>query len=326
MDNHFNAAIFFDNDSDNIDEPGKGVSSVCRDKMMTCIKINETENIQKCNWSEEPLKSYIEQFGNENIYLNALRIKYDSDKIDIVSGIQDKEISILNDWIEKTESLGDGRAAIFDWDRTLTIFEGLVLGRGSISKLLQDFIKTTPLKSEKHDLLQDFSKEITSEDILLYLLGGEERLQKIREMFQNCYLNQVSIYILTNNGLAKNNDSYKELLAYLFDGIPYTLIYSGDGQGKGIHLKKIDKFSHLCGLSIGGKTKKLSRGSIKRSSISRRRDKRSSIKQSSISRRRSIKQSSIKRSSITRRRDKRSSIKRSALSRSGRQSQRPKIR
>ena len=46
MDNHFNAAIFFDNDSDNIDEPGKGVSSVCNDKMMTCIKINETENIQ----------------------------------------------------------------------------------------------------------------------------------------------------------------------------------------------------------------------------------------------------------------------------------------
>ena len=318
MDNHFNAAIFFDNDSDNIDEPGKGVSSVCNDKMMTCIKINETENIQKCNWTEEPLKSYIEQFGNENIYLNALRIKYDSDKIDIVSGIQDKEFSILNDWIEKTESLGDRRAAIFDWDRTLTIFEGLVLGRGSISKLLQDFIKTTPLKSEKHDLLQDFSKEITSEDILLYLLGGEERLQKIREMFQNCYLNQVSIYILTNNGLAKNNDSYKELLAYLFDGIPYTLIYSGDGQGKGIHLKKIDKFSHLCGLSIGGKTKKLSRRDIKRSSISRRRD----IKRSSISRRRSIKRSSIS----CRRSIKRSSIKRSALSRSGRQSQRPKIR
>jgi hypothetical protein len=322
MDNHFNAAIFFDNDSDNIDEPGKGVSSVCRDKMMTCIKINETENIQKCNWSEEPLKSYIEQFGNENIYLNALRIKYDSDKIDIVSGIQDKEISILNDWIEKTESLGDGRAAIFDWDRTLTIFEGLVLGRGSISKLLQDFIKTTPLKSEKHDLLQDFSKEITSEDILLYLLGGEERLQKIREMFQNCYLNQVSIYILTNNGLAKNNDSYKELLAYLFDGIPYTLIYSGDGQGKGIHLKKIDKFANLCGVFTGGKkkrnTKKLSRGSIKRSSItrrrssiSRRRDKRSSI--TSITRRRS---------SISRRRDKRSALER----RSGRQSRRLKIR
>ena len=36
-----------------------------------------------------------------------------------------------------------------------------------------------------------FIKEITSEDILLYLLGGEERLAKIREMFQNCYYNKI---------------------------------------------------------------------------------------------------------------------------------------
>lgn len=258
----YDAAIFFDNDTNNFYEPDKGVCEVCpEDDKMRCIPINETENIQKCKWDEEPLKSYIKQFGNENIYLNALRILYDSDKFDVVSGIQDNEFYILNDWIEETESLGDRRAAIFDWDRTLTMFEGLVLGRGSVRNLLQQFIKMTPLKSAKHDSLQDFTKEITSEDILLYLLGGEERLAKIREMFQNCYTNQISIYILTNNGLAKDNDSFKEILAKLFDGIPYTLIWSGDGQGKGIHLKKLAKFKKICGVvtGSGGKTKKLSR-------------------------------------------------------------------
>jgi hypothetical protein len=275
----YEAAIFFDNDTNNFYEPKKGVCEVCpNDDKMRCIPINETENIQKCKWDEEPLKSYIKQFGNENIYLNALRILYDSDKFDVVSGIQDYEISTLNDWIEETESLGDRRAAIFDWDRTLTMFEGLVLGRGSVRKLLETFIKMTPLKSKKHDSLQDFTKEITSEDILLYLLGGEERLAKIREIFQNCYTNQISIYILTNNGLAKDNDSYREILAKLFDGIPYTLIWSGDGQGKGIHLKKIAKFKKICGIvsdTAGGKrkTKKLNRGtkSIRRSSTKSKR-------------------------------------------------------
>jgi len=276
----YEAAIFFDNDTNNFYEPKKGVCEVCpEDDKMRCIPINETKNIQKCKWDEEPLKSYIKQFGNENIYLNALRILYDSDKLDVVSGIQDYEISTLNDWIEETENLGDRRAAIFDWDRTLTMFEGLVLGRGSVRNLLQQFIKMTPLKSAKHDSLQDFTKEITSEDILLYLLGGEERLAKIREMFQNCYTNQISIYILTNNGLAKDNDSYSEILAKLFDGIPYTLIWSGDGQGKGIHLKKLSKFKKICGEPIsteGGNSKKLSRRStkrIRRSSTKSRRTK-----------------------------------------------------
>ena len=242
----YEAAIFFDNEAKNLYEPNKGVCEVCPDDdKMTCIKVNETKDIKECPWNEEPLKSYIKQFGNENIYLNALRILYNSDKFDVLSGIQNYEISTLNDWIEETESLQDKRAAIFDWDRTLTMFEGLVLGRGSVRKLLETFIKMTPLKSAKHESLQDFTKEITSEDILLYLLGGEERLARIREMFQNCYYNQISIYILTNNGLAKDNDSFREILAKLFDGIPYTLIWSGDGQGKGIHLKKLAKFKKI---------------------------------------------------------------------------------
>ena len=115
----YDAAIFFDNDTNNFYEADKGVCEVCpEDDKMRCIPINETKNIQKCKWDEEPLKSYIKQFGNENIYLNALRILYDSDKFDVVSGIQDNEFYILNDWIEETESLGDRRAAIFDWDRT----------------------------------------------------------------------------------------------------------------------------------------------------------------------------------------------------------------
>ena len=272
----YDAAIFFDNDTNNFYEPDKGVCEVCPDDdKMRCIPINETKKVQNCKWDEEPLKSYIKQFGNENIYLNALRILYDSDKIDIVSGIQDYEISILNDWIEETESLGDRRAAIFDWDRTITMIEGLVLGRNSVRNLLQDFIKMTPLKSPKHNSLQDFTKEITSEDILLYLLGGEERLAKIREMFQNCYYNQVSIYILTNNGLAKNNNSFSEILAQLFYDIPYTLIWSGDGKGKGTHLKKLAKFKKICGISNTGGKKRRNTKKIKKLST---RNTRSSIK------------------------------------------------
>ena len=323
----YEAAIFFDNDAYNLYEHDKGVCEVCPDDdKMRCIKVNETKNIQKCKWDEEPLKSYIKQFGNENIYLNALRILYDSDKFDVVSGIQDYEISTLNDWIEETETLGDERVAIFDWDRTLSMFEGLVLGRGSINKLLQTFIKMTPLKSTKHDLLQDFIKEITSQDILLYLLGGEERLAKIREMFQNCYYNQISIYILTNNGLAKDNDSFKEILANLFDGIPYTLIWSGDGQGKGNHLKKLPEFKKICISTLrtanandaitGGirNTKKLSRRrhrSTSRSSIKKRRS--NSIKRINLKRSRSMSIRRSKRSRSKVNRKIRSSTKRSKI-------------
>jgi len=289
MAKQYEAGIFFDNEIKNISGLG-GVCDICKTNMK-CVKINETLPRPLLKWNESPFKEYIKNVEkyNKNTYLDTLKaLNIPDDIYDSKSGIQKKEIDIFKTWLGDTEQF-ESRVAIFDWDRTITMIEGLYfmgtdIRASSINNIKNALIINYP--SSKSVLTR--LKDIVPEDILLYLLGGQQRLEQIRDLLTLCQINNVDILILTNNASA-NSPAFEELLNTLFQGIPYKLIFSADTtkkiRGKGNYLKNEKEFEILCSVdddifydaldypsSTGGKKKKTIRRKIyKKKTIKRKR-------------------------------------------------------
>jgi len=198
------AAIFFDNKRDHLNE----VHSKHRDiKLVKIPDAKGTHYPKALSMESGAFKTMIDSLG-PNAYVDLLKSRgIDKDGYDPVSGIEQNHIRILNRWLTQTKDYRN-RAAIFDWDRTLTKVEGFYpLYRGN----------------ERHMF----------EDTLLYLFGGHKRLLKIRAMFQHLTDEGVEIFILTNNE-ASITPFYKHMILVLSPHIPLkniicaTRLYQGD--------------------------------------------------------------------------------------------------
>lgn len=198
------AAIFFDNKKDHLDEV------YTKHRNIKLVKIPDAKGSyfpKPLPMNSGPLKTLIDSLG-PNAYVDLLKTRgVDADAYDPVSGIEQNHIRILNRWLTNTNQDGK-RAAIFDWDRTLTKVEGFYpLYKGQ----------------ERHMF----------EDTLLYLFGGHKRLLKIRAMFQYLSEQGVEIFILTNNE-ASITTFYKRMIHVLSPHIPLenivcaTLLYHGN--------------------------------------------------------------------------------------------------
>jgi len=213
------AAIFFDNKKDHLDEVHT------KHRNIKLVKIPDYKGSyypKPLPMDSGPLKTMIESLG-PNAYVDLLKSHHiDTDAYDPNSGIEQNHIRILNRWLTNTkkDSSNNSRAAIFDWDRTLTKVEGFYpLYKGQ----------------ERHMF----------EDTLLYLFGGHKRLLKIRGMFQHLADEGVEIFILTNNE-ASNTIFYKRMIHVLSPHIPLenivcaTLLYNGN---KGLAFENHTKLS-----------------------------------------------------------------------------------
>ena len=198
------AAIFFDNKREHLDE----VYSKHRDIKLVKIPDHKGSYFPPALSMESgPLKSLITSLGS-NAYVDLLiDHAIDKDAYDPVSGIEQNHIRILNRWLTQTKGYKH-RAAIFDWDRTLTKVEGFYpLYKGN--------------------------ERYMFEDTLLYLFGGHKRLLKIRGLFQHLTDEGVEIFILTNNE-ASTTLFYKRMIHVLSPHIPLknilcaTRLYQGD--------------------------------------------------------------------------------------------------
>lgn len=124
-------AIFFDNEPKRIDE----VEQYC--KNIQCVKINETAERLLMTKFTDPI--YTEFLARNDItketnqYYNYISRAVYKDALDLLSGINPENVDTLNSWIEETNGK---RAAIFDWDRTLTVFEVVL-----VTLLLLDILK-----------------------------------------------------------------------------------------------------------------------------------------------------------------------------------------
>jgi hypothetical protein len=168
----FTAGIFFDNDKDHIEHVG-----YCSG--ITCVKVGAIEDTGKNLVSKFPdyvgFYELLSDEGQDAYDELAQSGLFKQEEYDKLSGIQAKHVQICKAWLEKTNDL-EKRVALFDFDRTLTLFEGLdpaVIGVNGV----------------------------TVEGLANYLFGGTRRANMLKEMITELSDKGVSIKVLTNNGL-----------------------------------------------------------------------------------------------------------------------------
>jgi hypothetical protein len=241
------AGIFFDNDAHKIAE----VDAYC--KNIKLVKIPETPETPHMKYPQVPFEGKLAELYTEinppdktpqNLYAFIIKEEVKKDAYDIVSGIGPEQIEILNKWIEETKDI-PSRAAIFDWDRTLTTFEGFY-----------------PKSQIDWYINKHFKLKISDDDyysqLLQYLFGGDKRLEMMLNMFKIIHSNNIKIFILTNNRSC-NEPEFSKIVKILLsadEDIPFTIICGINyGGNKGLALRSHPAFS-ICAAAGGRRRRK----------------------------------------------------------------------
>jgi len=244
-------AIFFDNNQGSIDNLKENCEHV------KLVKIDESSpDAESVPYEDPDFASYLASLS-PNSYVDVMKIVSKHDVYDKRSGIQEKHVPIFTNWLLCTPKYMD-RAAIFDFDRTLTMFEGFY-NVPSFSKL-QETLHNWLIQARDSNVLyrRFYQKKIdqllalpnpTIRDMVVYLMGGEARLSMLRKLFQTCVSNNVIIAVLTNNTACKGA-LFDEILHELFQDIPYTKVCSNAARGKSQFLADDPRFGNLCFLDI----------------------------------------------------------------------------
>jgi len=180
---------------------------------------------------------------------------------DPVSGIHQPHIDYFNAWEAHTHAMGANRALILDWDRTITVIEGIILppqaatfaGNGILNALIPLY----PARIMQEPQL----REVTTVDALMYLCGGGGRLNAIVQWLNAVAHQGIHIMILTNNkGCITAPHLFNELVVTLLQGYPNysitcsgNMVYQGD---KGLALSYDPRFNTLCGAAMAGGRRK----------------------------------------------------------------------
>ena len=217
--------IFFDNSQEKVDQfrgkPG-----------IIAVKISETDGPVKQSYPTR--YHFYDELRDKNTYLAFLQTGNWKDSFDGQSGIHSIRIDKTKPGVPpKIPDSIDGfnedlikphpelKYFVFDWDRTLTLFEGVVMtssttfdaGKGGYLQSQRDSFGGHPELQEKIDELSP----VTPEDMLLYLFGGSARLEAIRGWMRSLKTGERQIIILTNNGSC-GNEGFRQLVNALMPG------------------------------------------------------------------------------------------------------------
>lgn len=209
------------------------------------IKVGDSgETPVKVSFSHPDFINLLNKVGNSNTYYKAMSDVYfrtlKADNYDKLSGIQDAEMNYVIKWINSSPA--SPHFLVVDFDRTLTMFEGIITERGGI-----DAINKRILSEASHLL------PVTIEDAVTYLCGGKERLEKLRSFFGYMKKLNATIIVLTNNGTC-NSDP--QLMHGYLDAIigpdSYKLVCSRDvvGGNKGMAFATMKVLRGLCGVYL----------------------------------------------------------------------------
>ena len=237
------AIIYFDNDHSMIHR----VSSVC--PTIRAIRVDETSPFNPAlPWNSPVLDTFYAKVSAENPYLKFMKAVTDTERYDPVSGMTDAHIATVNAWLAETEG-NPRRYALFDWDRTLSKIEGIIVPSApySLSQLI-DWAKPQ-LSGKRLAAISDLP-EITADHVLEYLCEGMDRVIKLKTMMANLVAAGVEIVILTNNGACQFPaflDLVRALLPAGYDRDPRicSKAYGGD---KGAALAADERFAGVCGI------------------------------------------------------------------------------
>jgi len=132
-------------------------------------------NKNSYNYTSEFLKIYPENKFAQHLY--SLKNRENGSCI----GFSEKDAIELIKWANK---LINNKVAIFDWDGTLSVIEGVVLPRTESEMKIYQY------------------KNISFHEIAHYYCGTKYRFSWLRSMFEYLHNKNVEIFILTNNPIA----------------------------------------------------------------------------------------------------------------------------
>ena len=124
------------------------------------------------------------------------------------NGIDDN-LAELNAWIGQRSS--SARKLLFDWDRTITVVEGMQFS--------------------------GLTKDVNFEDIIEFVMGGRSRFRRLQQMIDNCFESGVQVFFITHNPNARlsspNRGLYLEMINSLMNRRvdPNSVLFSSGDYG-----------------------------------------------------------------------------------------------
>lgn len=144
---------------------------------------------------------------------------------DVNAGINKKGIAYIKDWVKKTRASGSQHPAVlFDWDRTISVLEGLEFFRRTHFSDMEDIIEQ---EAAIYGITDDERRKFTLESYLEVFLGGKNRVAHLRNLFDYLLKYGATVGILTNNTGCKM-PAFKDLVKQLFQQRPFQLICGMD--------------------------------------------------------------------------------------------------
>lgn len=197
----FNEIIFFGND----DTPMRLLRPITKE--IKFVPISETKNLEETPFEQGELAELIASLpNNEYVELITKNAGWTSDVYDAASGLIENNIFQLYEWLN--ESSGK-RAVAFDWNQTLTQFGG--------TPSLKDTLAVFGRPDDKQQFF---------EAMLQYLMGGNERLAMLRELFSTLREDYPDVEVIVASGQSQcGTQRFSELITQLV-GYPVRVVCS----------------------------------------------------------------------------------------------------
>lgn len=239
------------------------VDNITRNNFITNVQING--KLTKDNTNATLNQAYIDYFVSQgNQYAHFLKRITESGNNAEIEKVLKKDypnngispnVQELMDW--SNEQDGSTKYAIFDWDKTITVVEGMYFG----------------------DYQGENIQNIDPLQIALFIMGGQDRLNLIQQAIEELKKNNIQIFIITHNPNATkwnriSRGVYLNLINIIFN-FPYDFI-----DGNVLYCSKdygFKKWKASCGIPElfsllncqqktdnvqSGKTKSTSRGKL----------------------------------------------------------------
>ena len=240
-DGRFKSAIFFDNDEAKVEQVRGSCPSIVAH---TVPEIGY--QVPPTPFDREPMISVIAASGGqENLYLKFLRYSRQTvEYYDHLSGFSaEVHRPIIEEWVASLEDPTTA-IALFDWDRTITKFEGMYLPHTYANVIGRPRFLTAANEMDFY------------EDVLRFVMGSDARLAEFRDMCLFLGTNNINVGVLTNNGLCPS-PVFTALVNKLFPPEVTNLFIlcskpPPSSTHKGNKLRSVPNFNTLCGI-MGGR-------------------------------------------------------------------------
>jgi hypothetical protein len=165
--------------------------------------------------NHEQNQEYIDHYlARGNTYAEFLNKMDSKDKKKILdkehpnNGIDDN-LAELNAWIGQRSS--SVRKLMFDWDRTITVVEGMQFS--------------------------GLSGDVKFEDIIEFVMGGHTRFRRLQQMINNCFASGVQVFFITHNPNARFSSPNRRLYLEMINALvnrhvdPNSVLFSSGDYG-----------------------------------------------------------------------------------------------